>query len=518
MTLKEANAYISIHAPLAGSDAKAIPRSFRRIRFQSTLPSRGATDAAMVKDVDFTGFQSTLPSRGATRGKHPGVLPEVHFNPRSPRGERLHTQNQGIIQGVFQSTLPSRGATSTFQSSRTGLRQISIHAPLAGSDRRVVRFRLFVGISIHAPLAGSDTRGLVEAVTTNTFQSTLPSRGATLPALRHHNICQHFNPRSPRGERQAKATDVPGWDQFQSTLPSRGATSPTFRSRSWSEFQSTLPSRGATPVPLPIAHRCTFQSTLPSRGATGEYGGWQKDSRIFQSTLPSRGATLLGPLRRSGQDISIHAPLAGSDLAGLHTLPVSQRISIHAPLAGSDRRVLLGPNGQDISIHAPLAGSDGPPVGEISRKPISIHAPLAGSDAAGLDLLLAMVLISIHAPLAGSDAPEAVLFLAAVDDFNPRSPRGERPSAEKRRVRRRYISIHAPLAGSDRYIPPYRLASMMISIHAPLAGSDGRMFQVDYMDNLISIHAPLAGSDGNHPVAAAGSAQFQSTLPSRGAT
>ena len=58
----------------------------------------------------------------------------------------------------------------------------------------------------------------------NTFQSTLPARGATYAQqmIRAHKT--HFNPRSPHGERllhwKKSARDL----QFQSTLPARGAT------------------------------------------------------------------------------------------------------------------------------------------------------------------------------------------------------------------------------------------------------------------------------------------------------
>ena len=34
---------ISIHAPLAGSDARDLPDNLRKLQFQSTLPLRGAT-------------------------------------------------------------------------------------------------------------------------------------------------------------------------------------------------------------------------------------------------------------------------------------------------------------------------------------------------------------------------------------------------------------------------------------------------------------------------------------------
>ena len=56
---------------------------------------------------------------------------------------------------------------------------------------------------------------------------------------------------------------------------------------------------------------------------------------LFQSTPPSRGATTFEAMIEGGDDISIHAPLAGGDQrrplrAGLGL------ISIHAPLAGGD--------------------------------------------------------------------------------------------------------------------------------------------------------------------------------------
>ena len=56
---------------------------------------------------------------------------------------------------------------------------ISIHAPLAGSDRVARNARADGRISIHAPLAGSDQNLKLEADKVHRFQSTPPSRGAT---------------------------------------------------------------------------------------------------------------------------------------------------------------------------------------------------------------------------------------------------------------------------------------------------------------------------------------------------
>ena len=78
---------------------------------------------------------------------------------------------------------------------------ISIHAPLAGSDDKVSNELRDLWISIHAPLAGSD-------------DSPRQDRRRR----------KDFNPRSPCGERQATRPTGTAHPQFQSTFPLRGAT------------------------------------------------------------------------------------------------------------------------------------------------------------------------------------------------------------------------------------------------------------------------------------------------------
>ena len=146
----------------------------------------------------------------------------------------------------FQSTLPVWGATS-FRFSGLICSTISIHAPRVGSDRVAKRQGIYYGISIHAPRVGSDPldggfRSDVEDISIHaprvgsdedesarvtcwsTFQSTLPVWGATEQeeaARRAEEIsihaprvgsdrdrygvlrgADHFNPRSPCGERR----------------------------------------------------------------------------------------------------------------------------------------------------------------------------------------------------------------------------------------------------------------------------------------------------------------------------
>ena len=169
---------------------------------------------------------------------------------------------------------------------------VSTHAPLAGSDR--VSSLPFVnqGVSTHAPLAGSDS--LREAVD------------------------------------RAQA-------EFQPTLPLRGATGHWFVSVDYGTvFQPTLPLRGATRT---SRRRLRTAGCFNPRSPCGErqdlYALYLEESK-FQPTLPLRGATgQPGDVLRC-QDVSTHAPLAGSDVPRRNHHAIASQVSTHAPLAGSD--------------------------------------------------------------------------------------------------------------------------------------------------------------------------------------
>ena len=77
--------------------------------------------------------------------------------------------------------------------------------------------------------------------------------------------------------------------------------------------------------------------------------------------------------------------------------------------------------------------------------------------------------------------------------FNPRSPHGERRSRSLLRYANNTISIHAPRTGSDN--GTIQIAKLMwISIHAPRTGSDRQPLALGE-ELHISIHAPRTGSD-----------------------
>ena len=241
---------ISIHAPLAGCDMQGAFAMQKYIKFQSPHPLRGATSSFLIQSTKPVKFQSTHPLRGATPCFLAPTSPAQHFNPRTPCGVRRATGRQDPDAAQFQSTHPLRGATDFGKFVET-MRDISIHAPLAGCDAipprrkpgavdfnprtpcgvrrkrrpattcapafqsthplRGATTRRQTGtakrtISIHAPLAGCDTRASAQQHAHYIFQSTHPLRGATRHRRAALFTVQNFNPRTPCGVRQQKRT------------------------------------------------------------------------------------------------------------------------------------------------------------------------------------------------------------------------------------------------------------------------------------------------------------------------
>ena len=196
-------------------------------------------------DTEEQAFQPTLPARGATRaGDYCKRIP-LHFNPRSPHGERHVEPVRMRISAAFQPTLPARGATS-FRCQKPGCHLFQPTLPARGATPVGVGAFLAKHISTHAPRTGSDIASFTDTQSFTAFQPTLPARGATrqsaaaLPAERfqptlpargatgarsgRRRRAGYFNPRSPHGERLAFCDFSPAQARFQPTLPARGAT------------------------------------------------------------------------------------------------------------------------------------------------------------------------------------------------------------------------------------------------------------------------------------------------------
>ena len=193
---------ISIHAPRTGSDRRFQRRNLPNLlKFQSTLPARGATATV----------SSTRPIA-------------LYFNPRSPHGER-HRQLKTIYQ-------------------QRNFNPRSPHGERRASTSRICGILAYFNPrSPHGERRGDAGRKSRH----EKFQSTLPARGATLlfRALRRAHIVD-FNPRSPHGERPSDGRNPAFAAAFQSTLPARGATEALNAYGITETFQSTLPARGAT--------------------------------------------------------------------------------------------------------------------------------------------------------------------------------------------------------------------------------------------------------------------------------
>ena len=124
-------------------------------------------------------------------------------------------------------------------------------------------------------------------------------------------------------------------------------------------------------------------------------------------------------------------------------------------------------------------------------------------------------MISIHAPRTGSDDLQW-MFVDDTSNFNPRSPHGERlnsfasglrllnfnprsPHGERLRTnfstdRNGIISIHAPRTGSDDGNPSWQPFAQFQST-LPARGATGTNGALQIVKR-ISIHAPRTGSDG----------------------
>ena len=168
-------------------------------RFQSTLPVGGATREPPRYSGRCT-ISIHAPRGGSDHPINSGRRDTLHFNPRSPWGERQSDRSRNGGALLFQSTLPVGGATGRIKSSN-GAIIISIHAPRGGSDIIIRNIFWAVRISIHAPRGGSDASGKLGRISGNSFQSTLPVGGATSTPPGAGGGFENFNPRSPWGER-----------------------------------------------------------------------------------------------------------------------------------------------------------------------------------------------------------------------------------------------------------------------------------------------------------------------------
>ena len=168
--------------------------------FQSTHPGRGATGAAGSEGNSIRSFNPRTPG-GVRRLKTKKIRYFFGFNPRTPGGVRRSTHLAGRTLPSFNPRTPG-GVRLCCCRLRVSVKEVSIHAPRAGCDRKTGQGRRTKpgfnprtpggvrpyyqisrddesDVSIHAPRAGCDSVSTRCLMALSSFQSTHPGRGAT---------------------------------------------------------------------------------------------------------------------------------------------------------------------------------------------------------------------------------------------------------------------------------------------------------------------------------------------------
>ena len=186
-----------------------------------------------------------------------------------------------------------------------------------------------------------------------------------------------------------------------------------------------------------------FQSTHPSRVRHGSLPSVEK-VRGFQSTHPARGATAIVIVLLTQLIISIHAPREGCDVVVIiksgvsrHPLSPAQRSSNVTPNSSASTLAVANPIrcgsradfGRGLSDHASHAHTRPTVLLPIARHRSCCDNPtLSRIDLKPISILLILVQESLESVTGGTVQPTARHIVV---NFNPRTPRGVRPSTSR---------------------------------------------------------------------------------------
>ena len=259
--------------------------------------------------------------------------------------------------------------------------------------------------------------------------------------------------------------------EFQSTLPLRGATCGGHTGSSISgRFQSTLPLRGATNAINGIDSSTSISIHAPLAGSDQLGSVSYADKLIFQSTLPLRGATPAASATSIQlPDFNPRSP-CGERPTGRGIASAVWPFQSTLPLRGATNELHAALSVSFISIHAPLAGSDlHTAPGSLWASAFQSTLPLRGATLKVVCCEAVKADFNPRSPC--GERPDRLGAWSARRNFNPRSPCGERQQPRPSITKVLSISIHAPLAGSDaaflqRYLRHRRFQSTL-----PLRGA-----------------------------------------------
>ena len=167
----------------------------------------------------------------------------------------------------------------------------------------------------------------------------------------------------------------------------------------------------------------------------------------FQSTLPVRGATSPSMVMSLSCKISIHAPRTGSDAFPRRWARPGCDFNPRSPYGERHGDPCLGGHPGNFNPRSPYGERREVMSMTLFSRRFQSTLPVRGATPR-FCLKTSEKLISIHAPRTGSDTQNAG-GMPRAEDFNPRSPYGERPPAPSFPSITSKISIHAPRTGSD---------------------------------------------------------------------
>ena len=214
---------ISIHAPRGGSDPSSRCCNADVLHFNPRSPWGERPPVKRRTRVIYIRFQSTLPVGGATLSGRSCAVRQVHFNPRSPWGERRTDRKSNFRSVNFNPRSPWGERRRPILAGRTR-RHFNPRSPWGERLNQLKRDDPYIFISIHAPRGGSDSCSACAVLVISYFNPRSPwgERLGSPGFLIAENL--NFNPRSPWGERQYSNASSKPDRPFQSTLPVGGAT------------------------------------------------------------------------------------------------------------------------------------------------------------------------------------------------------------------------------------------------------------------------------------------------------
>ncbi len=280
-----------------------------------------------------------------------------------------------------------------------------------------------------------------------------------------------FNPRSPHGERRAFPTGGGFIAAFQSTLPARGATSASRCPSAARSFQSTLPARGATRTCKMSENLKRISIHAPRTGS--DRSAPKADAQSVQISIhaPRTGSDWMVNFIRHNLCISIHAPRTGSDATIKHYQWIARHFNPRSP-HGERQKFLRRWKRQRKIFQStlPARGATGTAARKYQRttdfNPRSPHGERPDQVVTRTKVAkFQSTLPARGATIWSSLSPRTLKFQSTLpargatwqirrtwspeENFNPRSPHGERRWHFAAFCGTMRISIHAPRTGSD---------------------------------------------------------------------